>query len=118
MTVREFAEGRVVAFSSATNTSTYFTLQEPDILRLYANAVAWVTSSDEPTIESLQDAVDALAEAGTLTGGQARALIAKLEGAERMAERGNTRGAIHHLEVFIGQPLVDAALALIAELSD
>jgi len=46
--VREFGAGRLVHFASAANTVTgkpFFTLQDPNILTLYANAVSWTMSS-------------------------------------------------------------------------
>ena len=48
VTVREFGAGRVLSFSSATNTSTHQTLLDFNILTLYVNAVDWMVRADEP----------------------------------------------------------------------
>ena len=48
VTAREFGAGRVLSFSSATNTSTHETLLDFNILTLYVNAVDWMVRADEP----------------------------------------------------------------------
>lgn len=84
---------------------------------------------------SLIDQVQALVDAGLLNGGQGNSLISKLEAAIKQLDKGNTTPAINQLQAFInevnafmnstppiltpaeGQPLIDAANAIIAALS-
>ena len=72
-------------------------------------------------------------EAGVLNRGQGNALIAKLEAAVRRLDKGNVKTATNQLRAFIkqvnglikarvltpakGQPLIDAANAIINQLS-
>jgi probable HAF family extracellular repeat protein len=83
-------------------------------------------------IGGLQDSVDDLANAGTLTGGESNSLNSKLEAANRQCERGNETAARHQIQAFInqvnamidsgridastGQALIDDAEALLASL--
>jgi hypothetical protein len=132
--VRELGDqgGRVVSFSAATNISTHETLQDPHILRLYANAVGREIASPASTIEDLQATVDELAESGVLNRIQERILDAFLRWADRFVNRGRTRAAALVLEGFArqiewwvrigeigaedGGPLVEDARAIIAGL--
>ena len=84
--------------------------------------------------EGLIDQVQSLIEQGIVSQGQGNALIAKLDGAIKQLEKGNTKTAINELQAFInqvndlmnstppiltpaeGQPLIDAANAIIAAL--
>jgi hypothetical protein len=82
---------------------------------------------------SLIDHVKALVAAGVLNQGQGNALIAKLDAAIKQVDKGNSNTAINQLQAFInqvnafinsgiltsaqGQPLIDAANAIIAELA-
>ena len=83
-------------------------------------------------IAGLITQVRALVDASVLNGGQGNALIAKLEAAIQQLERGNVATAINQLESFVnqvnalissgvlpsveGQPLIDAANAILAAL--
>jgi hypothetical protein len=78
--------------------------------------------------------VQSLIAQGALSQGHGNALIAKLDGAIKQLEKGNTKTAVNELQAFInqvnsfmtstppilmpaeGQPLVDAANAIIAAL--
>jgi hypothetical protein len=131
--VRELEEGQVVTFGFAPNTSSALTLHDPIIQQLYINAVAWEPGSEGPTIASLQDAVDDLADSGALSPIQEWILDRLLLWADRLLEDGRTRGAALLLEGFArqvewwirtgelteddGRPLVDDARAIIAGLS-
>lgn len=85
-------------------------------------------------IEGLIDQVHSLIAQGALSGGQGNALIVKLDGVIKQLEKGKTNPAINELRAFInqvngfmnstppilmpseGQPLIDAARAIIAAL--
>lgn len=54
-------------------------------------------------VESLEEAVQTLADAGILNHGQTTSLLKKLELAEKHLENGNVNGAIALLESFISQ---------------
>ncbi len=93
-----------------------------------------VTAQD--ATQSLIDQVQALIDASILNQGQGNGLIAKLEAAIQQLDKGNTNTAINQLQAFInqvydfmsstppiltaaeGQPLIDAANAIIAALSN
>ena len=75
--------------------------------------------------------MQALATAGSLNNGQANALTSPLQKAENYLSAGNAKGAINQLQAFIsnakllisgvltsaqGQPLIDAANAVILSL--
>jgi hypothetical protein len=84
--------------------------------------------------QNLIDQVQALVDVSTLNQGQGNALIAKLDGVIKQLEKGNTQTALNELQAFIsqvndfmnstppillpaeGQPLIDAANAIIAAL--
>lgn len=86
----------------------------------------------EEQVEDLEDEVEALADAGALSGGEAVSLQAKLDAALASLERGQQAVACNQLEAFIhqveafvrggkltaeeGQSLIDRAQALIDEL--
>ncbi|MCI0554306.1 MAG: PKD domain-containing protein, partial [Anaerolineae bacterium] len=94
-----------------------------------------VQTSQEAT-GSLINQVQALVDAGILNQGQGNGLIAKLEAATQQLDNGNINAAINQLQSFInqvndfisstppiltaaeGQPLLDAANAIIAVLSN
>jgi hypothetical protein len=83
-------------------------------------------------IAGLIENVKALVGAGILNHGQGNGLIAKLEAAMQRLAQGNTQTAVNQLQAFInqmttfisagtvpsaqGQPLIDAATAIIAAL--
>jgi hypothetical protein len=83
-------------------------------------------------IEGLIEKVQALVAAGVLNQGQGNGLIAKLEAAIQQLDHGNTQTAVNQLQAFVnqmnafisagivspaqGQPLIDAATAIIAAL--
>jgi hypothetical protein len=76
--------------------------------------------------------VQALVATGVLNQGQGNGLIAKLEAALQQLDHGNTQTAVNQLQAFVnqmnafisagtvsaaqGQPLIDAATAIIAAL--
>ena len=82
----------------------------------------------------LIDQVHSLVAQGALSDGQGNALIAKLDGVIKQLEKGKTKSAVNELKAFIsqvndfmnstppilmpaeGQPLIDAANAIIAAL--
>ena len=101
--VRELEVGKIVAFSSAANYRTELTLQDPNIERLYVNAVAWASGAPAggPTIAMLADEVEALEDSGALTSWQAGALLRRLDAAQRQIDRGRPRVACSHLRIFI-----------------
>ena len=84
-------------------------------------------------VDEIIDAIEGLISNGVLNGGQGNALISKLEAALEKIAQGNSTAAINQLNAFInqvtdfidsgtltseeGQPLIDAAEALIAALS-
>jgi len=86
----------------------------------------------EAQIAALSDAVQALVTSGALLPAQGNSLQTKLSAAKDLLTRGNTQGAISKLGDFVkqvtsliktgkltsaqGQPLIDAAQALMAEL--
>src|SRR3989338_6815748 len=53
----------------------------------------------DQTVTDVQNLIDT----GSLSGGQGQSLIAKLDSARRLMDRGNACQAIHMLELFIGQ---------------
>jgi hypothetical protein len=83
-------------------------------------------------IEGLIDQVNSLSAQGRLSQGLDKALMAKLDGAIKQLEKGKTKTAVNELHAFInqveamisfnflapweGQPLIDAANAIIAAL--
>jgi len=131
VTVRELEHGKVVFFAFAPNSSNDLTLQDPIVQQLYVNSVAWEAAV--PTVERLKLAIDELAAAGAINGGQANALTTKLDRALDRIDRGQTKGAINDMWAFVnqveawiragvltqeeGQPLLDMADAIIADLS-
>lgn len=100
------------------------------------HATLWAAELRPPTpeeqIQAVAAGVTALADRGTLDRGKAMALTQALENAERALERENTTAACNLLQAFAnqvqalvsaailsqaqGQPLLDAAQSLIAEL--
>ncbi len=92
-----------------------------------------VVQTPKEATGSLIDQVQALIDAGILNQGQGNGLIAKLQMAIQQLDKGNTNTAINQLQAFInevnadissgkltpaqGQPLIDAANAIIAALS-
>jgi hypothetical protein len=131
VTVREFGQGRVVNFSSATNTSTDLTLQDPNIQQLYINAVSWKGYPLEESIGILIDEVKELVKDGSLKPIQGFFLIMRLRIAQRQLDKGRPRVAVFllgkftdHIENLIddgnlaaseGQPLIDAAVGIIED---
>jgi hypothetical protein len=67
---------------------------------------AYETLSVQDRAEELMGAVMVLVQQGGLRQGQAAALIAKLEAAEKSMNAGHMSAACHHVDVFLGQ--VDA----------
>ena len=92
----------------------------------------WVRPTPAEQIAATSDAVQALVTGGVLLPAQGNSLQTKLGAASDLLTRGNTNGAISKLGDFVkqvssliktgkitsaaGQPLIDAAQALIAEL--
>ena len=99
VTIREFKNGRIVAFSVAANFSSELTLQDLNIQQLYVNAVSWAASAPA-TIEGLMELVDALEGSGALNKGRANALMSKLDAAARQIERGNLKAAENQMCAF------------------
>jgi hypothetical protein len=134
-----------VAFldAAAVDTRASFTTAGTYVLRLTASDGA-LSSTDSVTIAvapaptpaakiaALSDAVQALVTSGALLPAQGNSVQTKLSAANDLVARGNTQGAIGKLDDFVkqvssliktgkltsaqGQPLIDAAQAVIAQL--
>jgi hypothetical protein len=105
VTIREFEYGgRVVAFSSAANQNSEDTMLDPNIQRLYINAVSLSTALPQaPPAFELEYEIRKLVMSGALNRGQANALMSKLKAALKQIERENFRAASQHMWVFVRQ---------------
>lgn len=95
--------------------------------------VSLIVVSAADKIDQLAADVQALADSGAINGGQSNALITKLQNAATQLAQADTQQAINMLNAFInqvtslidtgvltpteGQPLIDAANAIINSLS-
>jgi probable HAF family extracellular repeat protein len=95
------------------------------------HAVLW--SAPQSLVGGLMEAIQELLDAGVINGGNANALISKLEGAIAQLDKGNVDPAVNKIEAFInevealirsgrltseqGQPLIDTARLIIESLS-
>jgi hypothetical protein len=104
VTIREFEYGRVVTFSSAANQNSEDTMLDPNIQRLYINAVTLATALPQaPPAFKLEYEIGKLVESGALKRGQANALMSKLKAAMRQIARNNFSAAAKHMWRFVGQ---------------